>query len=236
MIYALDASGVKIEAAKGRQGICPTCGEELIARCGSIRVWHWGHTARLECDPWQERESDWHRLWKECVPIERAEVCYGEHRADILAADDCVVELQHSRISAAEIRAREAFYGRMIWLIDGKPFMDQFRVEKGSDGARFSWSPARPSWLAARKPMFIQGFTVGTYFNAVCRQTGRLERQWRPLYESDDILQIRSIRRRGLIAGEGRILSVERFRERMFSVLSPSDPSRESDSRPVVPA
>jgi hypothetical protein len=59
--------------------------------------------ARLEYDPWQERESEWHRSWKAHGPSERAEVCYGEHRADLLTSDDCVVELRHSPISVPEI-------------------------------------------------------------------------------------------------------------------------------------
>jgi hypothetical protein len=235
MIYAVTANGDKIEAAKGRRGICPTCGEQLVAKCGDIRVWHWGHIARLECDPWQEHESEWHRGWKTLVPAERAEVCMGEHRADILAAGDCVIELQHSFISAKEIREREEFYGRMIWLLDGSTFRDQLRVERRAQEVFFSWSPSRPTWMAARKPIFIQGFSVGTHLKAVNKHTGRIERLWRPLAVCEEILQIRKIKTRRWVTGDARIISLARFQERLFdfSVKGPTGLDPELGSLPI---
>jgi len=140
----------------------------------------------------------------------------GEHRADILAIDDCVVELQHSHLSARDIREREAFYGKMIWLLDGGPFQDQLRVERRAKEIFFSWSPSRPSWLAASKPVFIHGFTLGTHINAINKGTGRLERQWRPIAVSDDILQIKKVRTRRWVSGAARIITTARFRERLL--------------------
>ena len=219
MVYAIDDNGLKLEAAKGRRGLCPTCGEPLIAKCGEIRLWHWSHVAREECDPWQERETEWHRGWKLVVPPERAEVCMGEHRADILGAENCVIELQHSFISATDIRDREAFYGKMIWLLDGAPFQDQLRVEKRSDQSFFSWSPSRPTWLAATKPVFVHGFSIGSHLTVINRHTGRLEKQWRPVATSSDILQIRNIKTTRWVSGEARIITVARFREKMLDGL-----------------
>ena len=43
----------------------------------------------------------------------------GEHRADIRTPRG-MIELQHSPIAPEEIREREALYGRMIWLLDGR--------------------------------------------------------------------------------------------------------------------
>ena len=146
----------------------------------------------------------------------------GEHRADILACEDCVVELQHSSISPAEIREREAFYGRMIWLLDGRPFQDQIRVEKRSGDAFFSWAPSRPSWFAARKPIFIHGFSIGGHVTVVNKHNGKLERQWRHIGMSEDILQIRTLIRRGGVSGTARILTVDRFCERMFQFEAPT--------------
>ena len=44
------------------------------------------------------------------------------HRADVLAADGCVVELQHSAISPEDIRKRETFYREhapgIVWIFD----------------------------------------------------------------------------------------------------------------------
>jgi hypothetical protein len=167
----------------------------------------------MECDPWQECESEWRRSWKAYVSPERAEVCYGEHRADLLASDDCVVELQHSPISVNEISAREAFYGRMVWLLDGACFWDQFRVEKSGEEAIFTWAHARPSWLSARKPVFIHGFSIGRHMRTVNKFSGKVEPQWKPLARSHEIFQIKSVQRRGRVCGAGRILTVERFRD-----------------------
>jgi hypothetical protein len=216
VIYALDESGIKIEAAKGRRGVCPTCGEEMLSRCGTIRIWHWGHVARRECDPWQERESEWHRSWKALAPRERVEVCFGDHRADILGADDCVIELQHSRLSIREIWEREAFYGKMIWLLDGAVLLDRLRVERSGDEVAFSWAHARPSWLAARKPLFVHGFSLGTHINVADKQTRRIERHWREFARSPDVLQLKSLMRRGGVHGAGKIVPIDRFRARML--------------------
>lgn len=47
----------------------------------------------------------------------------GPHRADIRRDDGLVIELQASSISAEEIAEREAFYGEMVWLLDGREFV-----------------------------------------------------------------------------------------------------------------
>lgn len=234
MIYALDDSGVKIEAAKGRQGRCPLCRERLIARCGPIRVWHWGHRGRLECDPWQECESEWHRAWKLRAPADRVEVCYGEHRADILAADDCVIELQHSPLGLEEIWDRERFYGRMIWLLDGATFRDRIRVETRGDHVEFSWAHGRETWSRAGRPIFIHAFTLGTHLRAPNPATGKMERRWRPLAPSSDILQILEFRRRPRLHGTGRILSLDRFCERMLPDGRKNEIDPRKTARPVV--
>jgi Competence protein CoiA-like family len=65
MMYATTETGASIEAAPERQGCCPACHASLIPKCGEIKVWHWSHYARPECDPWLEPEMRWHRGWKE---------------------------------------------------------------------------------------------------------------------------------------------------------------------------
>ena len=54
--YAL-VDGVKTDiydAERGRSGICPICGEELIPRKGELREWHWGHKSGRKCDAWYD--------------------------------------------------------------------------------------------------------------------------------------------------------------------------------------
>ena len=120
MQFALDTAGARISAQRGIDATCPQCSSRVIAKCGQLVIHHWAHEAVSECDPWWEHESEWHRSWKALVPPERTEVTRGPHRADIVRSDGTVVELQHSPISVDEIRERENFYGKMIWLFDGR--------------------------------------------------------------------------------------------------------------------
>uniref|UniRef100_UPI0037445B87 competence protein CoiA family protein n=1 Tax=Cyclobacterium roseum TaxID=2666137 RepID=UPI0037445B87 len=51
-------NGTKAEATKGFKGICPSCGAELIAKCGERKINHWTHKASRNCDPWWEQETE----------------------------------------------------------------------------------------------------------------------------------------------------------------------------------
>lgn len=86
----------------------------------------------------------------------------GPHRADIRRDDGNVIELQHSAISSEEIREREAFYERMIWVIDGRAYNFNFsefgvavpRLEHEGDGW-WRWRRPRSSFTAAKKRVCI---------------------------------------------------------------------------------
>ena len=123
MQFANDLKGKRIQATRGTYAHCPTCKGVVLAKCGSINVHHWAHQSRLECDAWSEPESPWHRSWKDAVPEDWREVAMGPHRADIRTPEGLVVEIQHSSISPADVQAREAFYGNMLWLLDGRNFV-----------------------------------------------------------------------------------------------------------------
>lgn len=117
--------GERADALPKLKGHCPSCGGEMVAKCGRVKVWHWSHRGRPPCDPWWESETEWHRAWKSNFPIEWQEIVAfdpvtGEkHIADVKTPHGLVIEFQHSPISPEEIRAREAFYGNMIWIVDG---------------------------------------------------------------------------------------------------------------------
>jgi competence CoiA-like predicted nuclease len=40
----------KIETSKGAKGYCPSCGSELIAKCGNVKINHWAHKGNRNCD------------------------------------------------------------------------------------------------------------------------------------------------------------------------------------------
>lgn len=127
------SDGVRKEAFKGGQAICPVCGSGVIAKCGSRVIHHWAHASRRDCDPWWENETAWHREWKNLFPEECREISHvapdGEiHRADVKTTQGVVIELQHSQMSDVERISREAFYGNLVWVVDGRPFQRQFKI------------------------------------------------------------------------------------------------------------
>lgn len=117
--------GRRQEAQPGLSAQCPICDSPMVAKCGTRRVWHWAHRGRRTCDHWWEPESEWHRAWKAQFPIDWQEVIHwaddGEkHIADVKTKHGQVIEFQHSYLRPEERRAREAFYRKMVWVVDGR--------------------------------------------------------------------------------------------------------------------
>lgn len=149
MITAL-VNGNKTEATKGAKGFCEYCGAEMVAKCGEINIHHWAHKGKRNCDPWWENETDWHRSWKARFPLERREITHlakdGEkHIADVKTESGLVIEFQHSYLNPEERRSRNAFYSKLVWVVDGtrrkrdKPnfyrILDEYGIK--SDDPRF---------------------------------------------------------------------------------------------------
>lgn len=124
MRYAL-VDGVRAEATPKGRGTCDHCGSEMIAKCGRVVVRHWAHRNREACDSWWESETIWHREWKDRFPRAWQEVSHADgetgetHIADVKNPFGLVIEFQHSVLAAEERIAREAFYGDIIWVVDG---------------------------------------------------------------------------------------------------------------------
>ena len=142
MKYAL-ASGHRAEAFVGGRGICPTCNGEVIAKCGSHRIPHWAHQGIRDCDSWAEKETEWHRAWKNKFPAECQEFIQHDektaerHIADVRTHHGLVIEFQHSHLDPNERAARERFYGNMLWVVDGTRLQRDYpRFLKGKDGLR----------------------------------------------------------------------------------------------------
>jgi len=163
VFLALDPTLAPIAASPKQRAHCPLCREPVLSKCGEIVDWHWAHVVGGDCDPWSEPETPWHRWWKERAPVAWREVTVGEHRADIRRPDDrVVIELQHSPITADEIRTREAFYGHMVWLLDGRmlahgmpqlgePTPRLWQVRPGT----WRWLWPRRVFQQARRKVFI---------------------------------------------------------------------------------
>lgn len=132
MKYAL-FEGKRVEPKKGLNAVCPFCGCEVIAKCGTVKMHHWAHTTVSNCDKWKENELPWHRNWKNQFPAEWQERIFidtqtGEkHIADICTDHNFVIEFQHSPISEEEKRSREHFYKNMCWIADSSGERDRKR-------------------------------------------------------------------------------------------------------------
>jgi len=152
MMYAIK-DGERITAEPGLHAHCPLCGGDVIAKCGSIKIWHWSHI-KADCDPWTEPETAWHRAWKELFPPHCREVAIGNHRADVMTDSGVVIEFQHSTISAETIKEREDFYGeKMIWVVDATNFdLDLFNN-------KMRWYHPRKSWTLSNQPILFHRLT-----------------------------------------------------------------------------
>lgn len=132
-------NGERQPAQPGMAGECQSCGRPMIAKCGPQRASHWAHKGTLMCDPWWENETEWHLNWKALFPDTWREIVHKaadgtRHIADIKTEHGWVIEFQHSAITPEERRSRDAFYGRIIWVVDG--------TRRKRDAAQFerAWS------------------------------------------------------------------------------------------------
>jgi hypothetical protein len=117
----------------------------MLTKCGSKVVWHWAHHRHEHCDPWWENETQWHRTWKGYFPSEwREQVHFDEngekHIADVKTPPGMVLEFQNSAISREELVAREQFYGKMLWIVNGSSFINQFYLLGRLPAAEAHWA------------------------------------------------------------------------------------------------
>jgi hypothetical protein len=185
MIFAI-VNNIKVEAKPNLSGVCPLCASKLIPKCGEINVWHWAHYGFESCDSWHEPETEWHKNWKLTFGFDNCEIKIssqdGHHIADIYTKDRLVIELQNSSIQSSVINERECFYGdKMIWIINGKSFKNNFSIFKPpfeeedeyyrlhnplskdygklvnptNNEFNFKWSRCRKVWSFANRPIFI---------------------------------------------------------------------------------
>jgi len=168
MQYAL-VNGQKREAAPNLVGVCAFCGAIAKAYCGTQVIWHWKHKSDTACDIWKERETEWHRNWKNRFPKEWHEIIHkdesGErHISDVKRPDGFFIEFQHSPTSLIEIDSRNNFYNNIIWVLNGSRLktdvekISKFKTEITEEGMiNVTKLKLRvvSSWRNISKPIFI---------------------------------------------------------------------------------
>lgn len=185
----------KIEASPNKTAECPICSEQVIAKCGTIMVWHWAHKSKSDCDSWSEGETQWHIDWKNEYDKKLQEVVVEDHRADIKLKNGKVIELQNSPISAETINERELFYKDMIWLINGKSLASGLILRNKPKYCTFRWKhPAKSLWVC-NKELYIDISHYGGKFNNI----------------KGDILFVKKIHNEVPCGGWGFIMSREDF-------------------------
>jgi competence CoiA-like predicted nuclease len=133
MMQYANVDGVKTTPMKGLRGVCPGCGKQVTAKCGMINIHHWSHLQRTDCDPWWEPMTPWHIDWQDQFAEDWREVILrdihtGEfHRADIYTPNEVTIEFQYSSISSEEMECRNQFYSKLIWVVNGIRFKENFR-------------------------------------------------------------------------------------------------------------
>jgi competence protein CoiA len=125
MEFAVVEGDPRRKAQPGQRAKCPGCSQAMIAKCGEqrIRIWHWAHERAGTCDFERESETEWHRAWKNQFPEDwRERICSKDgkkHIADVMTESGMVIEFQHSHLEREEREARERFYQKMVWVVNG---------------------------------------------------------------------------------------------------------------------
>lgn len=89
------------------------------------KIWYWAHKNKRDCDNWREKETEWHRTWKNNYPANWQEISLVDkrtnekHIADVFTIHGLVIEFQHSSINPQERTSREQFSKNMVWVVDG---------------------------------------------------------------------------------------------------------------------
>lgn len=167
---------------RGATGLCPVCSSEVIAKCGDVRIHHWAHRGERVCDHWWEPKTNWHYEWQGKFPLswqERIQTSpTGErHVADVLTEHGLTLEFQYSHLNQAEIAAREAFYGDMLWVVSGARLQRDFprfakEMQERARSGRHAFLLHFPeevfhlNWTRCSKPVFFDFDGAKTGFNA----------------------------------------------------------------------
>lgn len=140
MKFAISQNNERITPRRGIDAVCPACGDSLIAKMGEVYTHHWSHTSIENCDQWYQPMTSWHSRWQDMFPSEWQEVVIKKngvwHIADIKLPNGTVIEMQHSPISPQDVRARNSFYGDVIWILDGRKRWNDVYYTLGHDTRR----------------------------------------------------------------------------------------------------
>lgn len=133
------------DAVKEDSYWCPCCGGDLVIKDGPVKIKHFAHKSRMNCDEWHSDMSEWHREWQKRFQLKNREVVI-EHNGEKHRADVCigsyVIEFQNSPMSREEFDRRTLFYTsagfKLVWVFN---FRDKIIYSRGSRNGSpmFGW-------------------------------------------------------------------------------------------------
>jgi hypothetical protein len=148
-----------------RRSKCPECGATLIAKTGTIVVWHWAHE-HISPDCPYAGESAWHLAWKARGLDGTQEAWHPDlkRRADVYSPAGIAVEFQHSRLSKVDVIARERDWEhRVCWIFDASHDYRSGQIELYDETLRWYGTPQMI--LAAVRPLKWAGWGCRTFLD-----------------------------------------------------------------------
>ena len=157
--------------------VCPQCNGDLVAKMGFRNVHHFAHKSSKQCDSWwlercafatrlarPEPMTSWHKGWQDLFDTSSVEVLVTcneiKHIADV-AFDGHILEVQHSQLSATDVKKRETFYttnGKSLtWIVDGRSEKDCIVLGVTWDGYAAIWGAYAPGEAARRSWWWVLG-------------------------------------------------------------------------------
>ena len=103
MRFAIVGDNKHQKPTKNARGICPRCGETVLAKCGNIKGHYWSHLPDSKCT-YKENKGKWHTDWQNNFPDDwqevplKDEVTKENNIADVQTPMGFVIEFQHSHI------------------------------------------------------------------------------------------------------------------------------------------
>jgi competence CoiA-like predicted nuclease len=124
MIWATK-NNKRIRASPKEKATCPLCNQEVIAKCGEIKIWHWAHKNKTDCEfePETKEHLNMKFFLKDKLPHLIIEYNLGFAIADLYdKIDNVAIEVQHSPISKDKFLERTKNYSNngisVLWIFD----------------------------------------------------------------------------------------------------------------------
>lgn len=151
---------------------CPSCHAELVIRNGKVRIQHFAHKSKCDCDDYDNDMSEWHRNWQKKFPLKNREVVLKMNDNDPLAENfkktirrtdvlcyGYAIEFQNSQISSEEFDERTWFYKhlgkKVIWIFNMiEPYKNE-KIEycdewfnRKDNGGKYRWNYASKTFIS----------------------------------------------------------------------------------------